>query len=60
MRQALDECAKRSITGKAITPFLLARIVELTVRASLVANIALVTSNARVAAEIAAALNEQA
>jgi len=34
--------------------------VELTVRASLVANIALVTSNARVAAEIAAALNEQA
>lgn len=45
-----------NISGKAVTPFLLARIVELTQGASLKTNIALVKSNARLAARIAAAL----
>ncbi len=44
------------ISGKAVTPFLLARIVELTAGASLKTNIALVKNNARLAARIAAAL----
>lgn len=44
------------ISGKAVTPFLLARIVELTAGASLTTNIALVKNNARLAARIAAAL----
>ena len=53
--QALDDMASRGISGKAATPFLLARIVELTGGASLTANIALVENNARLGAQIAAA-----
>lgn len=41
------------VSGKAVTPFLLARIVELTGGASLTTNIALVKNNARLAARIA-------
>ena len=44
------------VSGKAVTPFLLAKIVELSGGASLRTNIALVKNNARVAAQIAAAL----
>ncbi len=44
------------ITGKAVTPYLLQRIFELTEGRSLVANIALVRNNARLAAAIAQAL----
>ena len=44
------------VTGKAVTPFLLARILELTNGASLKTNIALVENNARLAASIAKAL----
>ena len=43
----------RGISGKAVTPFLLARIVELTGGASLTTNIALVEANARLAGAIA-------
>jgi len=50
---ALGEAAERGIRGKDVTPFLLGRIVELTGRASLAANVALVLNNARVAAAIA-------
>ncbi len=46
------------ISGKALTPFLLARISELTGATSLDANRELVLSNARVAAEIAVSLHE--
>ena len=53
--QALDDMASRGISGKAATPFLLGRIVELTGGASLTANIALVENNARLGARIAAA-----
>ena len=41
------------VTGKAVTPFLLSKILELTAGASLKTNIALVENNARLAARIA-------
>src|SRR5215831_18200245 len=50
---AVDEAARRGISGKAVTPYILARLLELTQGRSLRANIALVKSNARLAAEIA-------
>ncbi|WP_193369724.1 pseudouridine-5'-phosphate glycosidase [Pelagibius marinus] len=52
---ALAEAAAQSIQGKEVTPFLLARLEELSGGASLDANVALVLNNARLAAEIAAA-----
>lgn len=53
---ALDEARERGITGKAVTPFLLARVSEQTDGESLRANIALLRSNAALAAQIARAL----
>lgn len=50
---AIEEMNRRGITGKATTPFLLARIAEKTGGRSLAANIGLVLNNARLAAEIA-------
>ncbi|HVY52767.1 MAG TPA: pseudouridine-5'-phosphate glycosidase [Devosia sp.] len=57
--QAVADADRQGIARKALTPFLLARIVELTGGRSLVSNIALVENNARVAAEIAVALSER-
>jgi pseudouridine-5'-phosphate glycosidase len=51
-KAAIDQ----EISGKAVTPFLLAEILELTNGASLKTNIALVENNARLAAKIAKAL----
>ena len=51
---------RQSISRKALTPFLLQRIFELTGGKSLVSNIALVENNARVATAIAVALSERA
>ncbi len=56
--QALHEAAARGIAGPASTPFLLARVSELTGGDSLAANIALVLGNARLAARIACSLSE--
>ncbi len=53
---ALAEAAAQGIAAKAVTPFLLQRIFEATAGRSLVANIALVLSNARLAAAIATEL----
>lgn len=53
---ALREAEAQGIKGKAVTPFLLAKIVELTGGASLATNIELVVSNARLAAQIAVSL----
>ena len=50
---ALRDAVANGVTAKAVTPFLLQRIYELTNGRSLTANIALVLSNARLAAEIA-------
>jgi pseudouridylate synthase len=54
--QALEEAKLERIEGKAVTPFLLSRLLAWSGGASLAANIALVRHNARVAAEIARAL----
>ncbi|QEN89897.1 pseudouridine-5'-phosphate glycosidase [Labrys sp. KNU-23] len=53
---AVDEADAMGISGKALTPFLLSRMLDLTEGRSLIANIALVENNARLAAKIAAAL----
>ncbi|HWV20782.1 MAG TPA: pseudouridine-5'-phosphate glycosidase [Devosia sp.] len=54
--QALADAEAKGVKGKAMTPFLLQRIFELTDGRSLVSNIALVKNNARVAGDIAVAL----
>lgn len=51
--QALAESAEQGISGKESTPFLLARVAELTGGDSLASNIQLVFNNARLAAGIA-------
>ncbi|ACC75630.1 pseudouridine-5'-phosphate glycosidase [Paraburkholderia phymatum] len=55
-RQALDEAAAQGISGKAVTPFLLARIKALTGGRSLATNIALIRHNAEVGTKLALAL----
>ncbi len=50
---ALAEAEAQGVSAKAVTPFLLDRIYQLTEGRSLVANIALVLNNARLAAAIA-------
>ncbi|GAB5504983.1 MAG: pseudouridine-5'-phosphate glycosidase [Rhizobiaceae bacterium] len=54
--EAVSEASARDMARKEVTPFLLARINELSNGKSLVANIALVKNNAALAARIAAAL----
>ncbi len=53
---AVAEAHERGVKGKAVTPYLLARISALTEGSSLEANIALVHNNARLAARLARAL----
>ena len=55
--KSLDDARKEKVTGRNLTPFLLARMSELSQGATLRANIALLKNNARVAAQIARALN---
>ncbi len=57
IKQAQDEA--KHLNGKAITPFLLKRIAELTAGQSLHANIELIKSNAVLGAEIAKAYYKQ-
>ncbi len=54
--EALRNAAARKISGKAVTPYLLGKVLELTEGRSLTANIALVENNARLAARIASYL----
>ncbi|NHZ79604.1 pseudouridine-5-phosphate glycosidase [Massilia sp. CCM 8695] len=54
--QALQEARDGGVTGKLVTPFLLARIKTLTEGRSLMTNIALVKHNAQVGAELAVAM----
>ncbi len=58
IEQSLAEAEAQGIAAKAVTPFLLGRIFELTEGRSLAANIALVRNNARLAAQIAIALGK--
>jgi pseudouridine-5'-phosphate glycosidase len=57
--QALREAGEQGVTGKAITPFLLDRIKQLTGGRSLATNIALVKNNALVGARLAVALSAE-
>ena len=54
--QAMRELREQGVHGKETTPFLLARVVELTGGDSLESNIQLVLNNARLASKTAAAL----
>ena len=56
--QALAEARDQGIAGKAVTPFLLARIQALTGGRSLATNIALVKNNAQAGAKLAVALGQ--
>ncbi|MBP2018445.1 pseudouridine-5'-phosphate glycosidase [Symbiobacterium terraclitae] len=54
--EALEAMAAEGVTGKAVTPYLLAKMKQVTEGRSLAANLALIKHNARVGAQIAAAL----
>src|SRR6185436_20056705 len=56
LENSLAAAERESITGRDLTPFLLARMSEHSQGATLSANIALLENNARVAAQIAGAL----
>ena len=58
LNESLTEAERQRITGRDVTPFLLARMAEQSEGATLRANIALLENNARVAAEIARALKD--
>ncbi|MBS1856622.1 MAG: pseudouridine-5'-phosphate glycosidase [Acidobacteria bacterium] len=55
--RAVREAEARGVAGKAVTPWILSRLVELTGGRSLRTNIALARSNARLAARIALAMS---
>lgn len=55
---ALAEAAATGISGKDVTPYLLSRLVDLTDGKSLAANRKLIKANARLAAQIAVALQD--
>ena len=57
--QAVQEAESQGITGKAVTPWLLGRIVELSDGASLDCNRALIINNARLAAEFSVSLTNR-
>ena len=56
IQKALENADAAGVSGKAVTPFLLGNLFEITQGRSLKTNIALVENNARVAAKIAVAL----
>ncbi|WP_392538109.1 pseudouridine-5'-phosphate glycosidase [Legionella sp. 227] len=56
IRNAIQKAAQNNISGKALTPFLLAEVAQLTQGKSLLANIALIKNNARLGAELARAI----
>lgn len=58
IEQALREAADQGVSGKAVTPFLLARITEMTGGMSLETNVRLVEHNAAAASAIAIAYQE--
>ena len=60
IEQAARQAAESGIAGKELTPWLLKRVGELTAGRSLAANVALLKNNARIAAELAVALLDDA
>ena len=59
IEQAVAEAGRKNIVGKAVTPYLLQTLVELTGGRSLAANIKLAEHNADVGAQIAVAYSRQ-
>lgn len=60
IQYALESAERDGVAGKALTPYLLTRIVELTEGRSLVTNRALALNNVKLGSEIALALSERA
>ncbi|CAI0757078.1 Pseudouridine-5'-phosphate glycosidase [Serratia quinivorans] len=60
IERAVRESVEQGVQGKESTPFLLARVAELTGGDSLTANIQLVFNNAKLAAQIACCYQEEA
>jgi pseudouridine-5'-phosphate glycosidase len=60
IEQALADADTQGVSGKDVTPYLLARINELTGGRSLTANVALIKNNAAFAADLAVALGATA
>jgi len=60
LRKAEAESLQQKVTGKALTPFLLARLAKHTNQRTLRVNEALVLANARLAAQIAVAYESSA
>ena len=58
LTDALEKAEREGITGRDVTPFLLAQMAQFSEGATLRANISLLENNARVAGEIAKALSE--
>jgi pseudouridine-5'-phosphate glycosidase len=56
IEQALQEAQQQNISGQAVTPFLLARVSQLSGGVSLKANLALLKNNAKIAAQISHSL----
>jgi pseudouridylate synthase len=59
VEEALQDAKRQRIEGKAVTPYLLSRLLALSEGHSLTANIALVRNNVRLGAAIACALAEK-
>jgi pseudouridine-5'-phosphate glycosidase len=55
IREALAQADAQGVSGKAVTPFLLGRLAEVTQGRTLKANVDLIVNNARFAAELAVA-----
>jgi pseudouridylate synthase len=58
IQQARREAHEQGIHGQTLTPFLLARMAELTGGESLRANLALLLNNAKLAAQVAVAFSQ--
>ena len=59
IEQALEELRVQGIRGQAVTPFLLARVSQLSDGASLQTNLGLLKNNARLAAQVAVELRRE-
>lgn len=57
--QALAEAAALGISGKAVTPWLLSKLNQITAGKSVTANLALLRNNVRLGSEIASALSKE-
>jgi pseudouridine-5'-phosphate glycosidase len=58
LNEALEKAERQGITGRDVTPFLLAQMAQFSDGATLRANISLLENNARVAGQIAQALSD--